>query len=88
MSPSPSEPTNGVLAQVCGDEISEAMATLPSIHSCTFEQMTADIQGRISGWVRITFKRASLRHGKTTRAFWQAIHAEPIWDPDDPRNVW
>ncbi|WP_343590170.1 hypothetical protein [Paracidovorax wautersii] len=72
------ETSNGVLAQVLGDELSAALNLLPPAGEGMPELMTAEADSVHHGRVVVTFRLVLHKRGRTRHWFWTPAHAEPL----------
>ena len=71
--------SNGILARVRGDYISEALQTLPRPDWNTSPQHhEVVINAGHAGWVRLYIQLGRYKHGKSSYYHWKAYRAEPV----------
>lgn len=69
---------NGILEQVPGLYIAEAMKTLPPAVTAEDRDYDVVIDAGHAGLVRITFRRQKTRRAKRTHWFWLARRADRV----------
>lgn len=69
---------NGILEQVAGPYISQAIQTLPSAATAEDREYPVEIDAGHAGRVRIFFRKQKAKRGKFSHWFWVAVRAERI----------
>lgn len=67
---------NGILEQVPGPYVAEAMKTLPPAGTAEDREYPVEIDAGHAGRVRIFFRKQKARRAKHSHWFWQAKRAE------------
>lgn len=68
---------NGILEQVSGPYVGEAMKTLPPAVTAEDRDYDAVVDAGHLGAVRITFRKQKAKRGKFSHWFWVAKRADP-----------
>jgi len=69
---------NGILEQVGGPYVGEAMKTLPPAATAEDREYPVEIDAGHVGRVRITFVKQKAKRGKFSSWFWVAERAEQV----------
>lgn len=68
---------NGILEQVGGPYVAEAIKTLPPAATAEDRDHFVEIDAGHAGRVRLTFRKQKAKRGKFSHWFWQAKRADP-----------
>lgn len=76
----PMVPENGILARVPGQYIASGSRQLPSAGEDQKDQPARGVLVEVPdlGWVRITYRLNTYRHGKSRHWHWVAAHAAHV----------
>lgn len=75
-----SEPDNGVLALVRGEEVAAGSNSLPNAGGAVDTVMVVEVDTQRCGPVRIEYHLKVHKHGKTRHRFWLAVRAWAVED--------
>lgn len=68
---------NGILEQVQGQYVAEAIKALPAAVTAEDRDHFVEIEAGHAGRVRLTFRKQKAKRGKFSHWFWQAKRADP-----------
>ncbi|CAB3931668.1 hypothetical protein [Achromobacter insolitus] len=69
---------NGILEQVQGQYVAEAIKTLPPAVTAEDREYLVEVDAGHAGRVRLTFRKQKAKRGKFSHWFWQAKRAEKV----------
>lgn len=69
---------NGILEQVQGQYVAEAIKTLPPAVTAEDRDHLVEIDAGHAGRVRLTFRKQKAKRGKFSHWFWRASRAEQV----------
>ena len=69
---------NGILEQVQGPYVAEAIKSLPPAATAEDRDYLVEIDAGHAGRVRLTFNKQKAKRGKFSHWFWQAKRAEAL----------